>query len=594
VLIDENRDGNIPLIMIRGSCGIYKKGMNALDNFIKWQAAATPYLKNQPDFASFCERMRDVVARMTPSMNIYLGEVGENEPVGFECMFGDEGKGLFGVTVSTVEMRYYPMPKNAQKYLFGLSSIRPKVLAQLMSVLKYRLSSLENILELLGKKDELHISEGADFGRLVKSKALLASYHHEAEKLTDSCVRLTSSKAAIKPNQLPRRTRLTDGGLVSTLDYQNTRLLTEDPSLSSAAYDVSPVINNYKKNKIFKKNFERKIEEQQKRFTSIKTDGAVSTISQNKSRPELDCKSREDLININDKNSLLQRFKGINCKNLLSRDPNQVRFDEHTFVDDRNLFENYLKLKNSSQIVKKRILIQKQNENMRKSQERMGGNVVPGLDARPGSVIAGICSRNNIRPLSAAWNPLSSIANSSSKELSRPSMKQTLPPTSSPAQTPRGDSPERYVRLGSPRQEGNAHINIEYEKTPVVDSPTRPHYDPRTDYKQNAPPTTFIMGKKKSKRFPRRVHDQRDNTHNRSQSSSAFSLKDYELNNHPPNNNYSISDNKKSSGLLNGGHGKVHRPNGNVKSAPKFFIVKKARLDDNPFGLIEKFCNYLY
>lgn len=185
------------------------------------------------------KNMAEVISRMPPELEIYLGEISPNEPVGFDALLHEKGRSLFTTKVSTTHARYYRITKQARRLLYSIPDLKHKTANVLMNLLMYRLTSLQNILSVLGKQEEFHISEGADFSRMIKSKSLLSCYHSLSENNTTNKLN-TNISGKRKPEAiLPIRTKLTDTGMISNFVSSTSQMLISDPSLANIVFDVN-------------------------------------------------------------------------------------------------------------------------------------------------------------------------------------------------------------------------------------------------------------------------------------------------------------------------------------------------------------------
>ncbi len=253
-LIDENRDGNVGCILLEGACGIYKAGKNGLENLEKWRRAAPRELRSHPDFEDLCARLERVARYMPSSSSLFIGEVSQDEAVGLEAFFSDAGRSLFTVRVSSPTLKFYPIEKPIKRFIWSEKSVITRMAFHLMSVLTYRLRSLENSLEIFGNKKAGVLDKDLQFEKLLSSRQLKLHYQHEAKNRLDLAA--GGGSPALKKAQLHARSKFVDlqpviavetNYLKDTFKLSATASIQEE--INNTVYDIKPHRYFEKKNR---------------------------------------------------------------------------------------------------------------------------------------------------------------------------------------------------------------------------------------------------------------------------------------------------------------------------------------------------------
>lgn len=206
MVMDESRDNNIAWVLVEGGCSVYKKGgMAARENLEKWIDASQKELKDHPHFESFCKRMRRTVRAIPKDANIYIGEIAQEEAIGFESLLGEQGRSIFTIQTVSPEAKYYPITKQIRKMIWQHFTVRMKLVDYVMSVLMYRLNCLENILKILIKdKDKSDADKTGDFNKMIGSKALKNTYINESDQIFKV---MTDTHMLHKPTHIQKRSK---------------------------------------------------------------------------------------------------------------------------------------------------------------------------------------------------------------------------------------------------------------------------------------------------------------------------------------------------------------------------------------------------
>ena len=250
-LVDENRDGNMACILLEGSCGIYKSGKNGLENLEKWKRAAPREVRYHPDFEDICGRLERIARYMPSSSSLFIGEVSHDEAVGLEAFVNDSGRGLFTVRVSSPTLKYYPIEKPIKRFIWSEKSVINRMAFHLMSVLSYRLRSLENSLEIFGNKKAGVLDKDLQFEKLLSSKQLKMHYQVEAKNRLDLAA---GGSTALKKSQLHARSKFTE--LQPVISHEANYLkdtfklsATIQEEIDNTTYDIKPHRYFEKKNR---------------------------------------------------------------------------------------------------------------------------------------------------------------------------------------------------------------------------------------------------------------------------------------------------------------------------------------------------------
>lgn len=203
-LVDEFKHKNLACVLLQGRLAIYKKWNNGVKNFEKWLSESRKDLESQPNFEDFEHRMRKAVSAIPEGFNIYLGEIAENQPVGFETLFGESERGLYTIVVISSEATYYPLTDQAKKIIWGNPMLKSSVKEFTMSVLEYRLKCIENYLAV-SVKPEFVMGISPELGRMAASGKLKATFIQETPNPT---IELAKEDMQASLSLIPKRSNL--------------------------------------------------------------------------------------------------------------------------------------------------------------------------------------------------------------------------------------------------------------------------------------------------------------------------------------------------------------------------------------------------
>lgn len=180
---------------------------------------------------------------MPSSSTLFIGEISHDEAVGMEAFFNESGRGLFTVRVSSPTLKYYPIEKPIKRFIWSEKPVIGRMAIHLMSVLTYRLRSLENSLEIFGNKKAGVLDKDLQFEKLLSSRQLKLHYQQEAKHRLD--LASGGGSPEMKKSQLHGRSKFSE---LQPVIAQESSYLKDTFKLSASiqeeidntTYDIKP------------------------------------------------------------------------------------------------------------------------------------------------------------------------------------------------------------------------------------------------------------------------------------------------------------------------------------------------------------------